>query len=262
MSDETRPEPEEHLPVRRLLKELPAVKASPDFEQRLLRRIKEGAPAAAPDAPKRRLLAVPVFAYSLLTLLLVGVISYYTFYRSSDAPVMRDSAPREPAERRSAAPPPAAVPGSVERPAETPSGTDRPAAHGPMSTPSAPRQEAAKAVPQQAPAENLREESLQKDAAPATEPPAATSEDNAAGAAPQRNLLQENLETLAPPQKALPVLKEKSFKSIAPGGAVRFGAPSAADSAALRDSTAVDTLRTVKPAPAPSRKQKSRRPGD
>jgi hypothetical protein len=86
-------DPEQHNddphPVRKLLKRLPKVEASADFEQRLQRRIaEEGKKSAMPGRWKELLLPkrIPVFAYSLVTLVVVGVVSYYSIFRSGRMP--------------------------------------------------------------------------------------------------------------------------------------------------------------------------------
>ena len=63
-------------PVRRLLLNLPPVKASPDFEERLWARLKSGGPV-------RRLVPVrtPALAYSLAALLVLAVASWYLLSR-------------------------------------------------------------------------------------------------------------------------------------------------------------------------------------
>lgn len=71
--------------IRRLLKELPKVQASPDFEQRLQRRISH---ETTPGWLERffRPARIPAFAYSLTTVVVVGIISYYAFFRPGTAP--------------------------------------------------------------------------------------------------------------------------------------------------------------------------------
>lgn len=74
----------EYQRLRKLLKELPMVDASPDFEMKLQRRIhQESAAKFRFFASLRR---IPVFAYSLVTLLLVGGISYYAFFKHGSIP--------------------------------------------------------------------------------------------------------------------------------------------------------------------------------
>ena len=73
--------------LKKILKGLPEVQASSDFEARLQRRIsaEEHAPGLWERifAPRR----VPVFAYSLATIIAVGLISYYVVWRTGNAPM-------------------------------------------------------------------------------------------------------------------------------------------------------------------------------
>jgi hypothetical protein len=80
--------------VDKLLKGLQKVQASPDFEERLHRRIAEtaaGRPAGGwwihVFGPRR----IPALAYSLATLVLVGIVSYYAFFRSGNVPTPQQS---------------------------------------------------------------------------------------------------------------------------------------------------------------------------
>lgn len=71
--------------LRRALKDMPAVHASPDFEQRLQRRINEEELGGRTEGFFRKLFSprrIPVVAYSLLTIVVVGVFSYYMFFRT------------------------------------------------------------------------------------------------------------------------------------------------------------------------------------
>jgi hypothetical protein len=74
----------EYQRLRKLLKELPKMDASPDFEMKLQRRIHQE------SEDKFRFLdsirRIPVFAYSLVTILLVGGISYYAFFKHGSIP--------------------------------------------------------------------------------------------------------------------------------------------------------------------------------
>jgi hypothetical protein len=67
-------------PLRKLLQGLPKVAAAPDFDERLQRRV-----AAMEDRDRATWFqrCIPAFAYSVLTLVVVGVISYYAFLRVS-----------------------------------------------------------------------------------------------------------------------------------------------------------------------------------
>lgn len=113
---------EEKNPVRKLLKDLPEMKASPDFEQRLQRRIVQ-----EETAKEVRILGklfrpryVPVFSYSLVALVAVGVVSYYVFMRTemhppSSMPLREPSAP---AEQKTGVPSQNAQPQSEDKAAE------------------------------------------------------------------------------------------------------------------------------------------------
>jgi hypothetical protein len=68
---------------------LPKVQASADFEQRLQRRLAGNVESPATGGWLGKFLAprrIPVFAYSLATLVLVGVVSYFAFFRSGIVP--------------------------------------------------------------------------------------------------------------------------------------------------------------------------------
>ena len=88
MDDRLENNNEQHHPVRRLLKKLPEVKASDDFEARLHRRIADGKTVEKSGffeklfQPQR----VPVFAYSLVALVAVGIVAYAVFLRTGSAP--------------------------------------------------------------------------------------------------------------------------------------------------------------------------------
>lgn len=107
-SDEVRPAEEGQDPLRRALKRLPPVKAAPDFEARLQRRLGE------PDRGEERGLAwrkfipamrMPAFGYSLLAIVAVGFVSYYMFRRTEVAPPANRE-PVFPAQPNSAVVPP------------------------------------------------------------------------------------------------------------------------------------------------------------
>jgi len=95
MSDDPLGKEKTDDPVRRVLKNLPPVKATPDFEARLQRRLSE------PERPREYAwwnfifpARIPAFGYSLLALAAVGIVSYYMFWRSGIAPMtIRESAP-------------------------------------------------------------------------------------------------------------------------------------------------------------------------
>ncbi len=75
--------------VKKLLRDLPRAKASPDFEARLARRMNpEDAPSRIrrlPDwlGPLRR---IPAPAFSLAVVVILGGVSYYAFFRSGSMP--------------------------------------------------------------------------------------------------------------------------------------------------------------------------------
>ena len=82
--------------VDKLLKGLPKVQASADFEERLHRRIAE----TATDRPAGGWIKhvfgkrpIPALAYSLSTLVLVGIVSYYAFFRSGSVPTPEQLVP-------------------------------------------------------------------------------------------------------------------------------------------------------------------------
>ncbi len=78
---------EEYPELRKLLKSLPKKAASPDFEMRLQQRINEGK-STLPEkgfaekefSPFR----IPTFAFSLMTLIVVGTIAYYAYVRNPE----------------------------------------------------------------------------------------------------------------------------------------------------------------------------------
>ncbi|MBI5214937.1 MAG: hypothetical protein HY960_04235 [Ignavibacteriae bacterium] len=85
--DEKKKHIKDESSVSKLLKDLPRVKASPDFEARLHRRI-----VSSKEESERKSLfdilffprRVPVFATSILALLAVSVISYVVFMKNRD----------------------------------------------------------------------------------------------------------------------------------------------------------------------------------
>lgn len=98
---------EDHPELRKLLKALPKKTASADFEMRLQRRLNEGKSSTQSETFFGKLFdsfRVPAFAYSLMTLLVVGTISYYAFFRDTgsprlperEIPVLNDRAPEQP----------------------------------------------------------------------------------------------------------------------------------------------------------------------
>ena len=88
MDDRLENNNEQHHPVRKLLKKLPEVQASDDFEARLHRRIAEEKTLEKNGfsekvfQPRR----VPVFAYSLVALVAVGIVAYSVFLRTDGTP--------------------------------------------------------------------------------------------------------------------------------------------------------------------------------
>jgi len=73
--------------IRRILKQSRKIKASGDFEERLFRRLRSApAPRRAGTAGRPVPWRVPAYAYSLLAVAVVGVLSYYMFIRPSEPP--------------------------------------------------------------------------------------------------------------------------------------------------------------------------------
>jgi hypothetical protein len=258
-----------HDALRKLLKELPRVEASADFESRLARRIRESEPAPA----TRRRFAVPVFATSLLAILVAGVISYYTFFRVEEV-----------------IPPPATVPPASVRPTES---APAPAQSAPSDRATVPaaaaesspavREPAPRELPSRsAPAQKRSEESGVAPAEPLRDetPPVEVPEKAVQS---ERGLIQEDrrVESAAPAPTPLEELK----KTVLPSPTLRelaaprrpgrqetldvpsllrsVAAPSAvapADTALKSDTTSTDSLRKHRIVPAPPRKEKRRRP--
>lgn len=80
---------DENEKLRKLLRDLPKVPARQDFEARLARRLAKGKSAGTIGELLAGLLTarrIPAFAFSLLAVALVGVISYYLYLRPSAAP--------------------------------------------------------------------------------------------------------------------------------------------------------------------------------
>jgi len=100
--------------VRKVLRDLPRVKAGPDFEQRLARRVA----GADPKGRASTMFSgrIPVPAYSAAAILILAVVSYYAFFRSGALP----TPPITPDEIGSE---PAAPPAPVNKPAG-PAGKD------------------------------------------------------------------------------------------------------------------------------------------
>ncbi len=87
--DESQEHNNEPRSTKKLLSNLPKIQASPDFEERLYQRISQETRSQISTGwlkntflPQR----MPVFAYSLTALVLVGVVSYYSFFRSGIVP--------------------------------------------------------------------------------------------------------------------------------------------------------------------------------
>ncbi len=73
-------------PVRRLLKSLPQVESTEDFEARLQRRIAEEEgreDTSGIFAWLAGIRRIPVFAYSMISVIVVGVVSYFLLIRTS-----------------------------------------------------------------------------------------------------------------------------------------------------------------------------------
>ena len=281
MTDSEQRESGDDLPVRRLLKELPKVEASPDFEMRLHRGIEEAKNASSDGnilASVKRRFAFPAYAYSLLTVVVVMLISYYAFFRSSedpalpgfDRPVLRDV-------RRQAARPP-----SVAPPAEPPAAaTD----NGAPANPPAVRSEVTQdpqSFEQRTPGPSPRSRSVpqakaREQAMPATEgllpPRQETKQDPAADAAPieppdpehpqqQENLREGETRTLAPvvPSTDAKAPLLNSLKQVAAPQVLMFSAPEIADSSAVNDTTSSDSLMRKIPSIPGIRKPRVRKP--
>ncbi len=110
-------------PIRKALKKLPPVKAAPDFEARLKRRLLEPAQEAGVAwrifSGARR---VPAFAFSLVALIAVGYFSYYIFWRTAVGPPPVEE-PRVPSMYRAVPPAPPLLkqgeePGAKDQPQE------------------------------------------------------------------------------------------------------------------------------------------------
>lgn len=89
MSDTKNQHNDEHDPVRKLLKQLPPVKASSDFEQRLQRRISSGEVKSESEGFIDKLFRpsrLPAFVYSLATVIVLGTIAYYAFRNAGITP--------------------------------------------------------------------------------------------------------------------------------------------------------------------------------
>ncbi len=113
--DELNKHDNDNASVRKALKESRRVKASPDFEARLQRRIAESreVPALSRFWESVRLPnRIPAFAYSLATVVVLSVASYYVFFRTGDVP--KQESPR------------ASIAEKLEKPTNVPeSGADR-----------------------------------------------------------------------------------------------------------------------------------------
>lgn len=87
--DDPKKHTEDDETLRRRLKESQHVKASPDFEARLQRRLNEARKVSSLQALLEKLgmqPRFPAYGYSIVTVLLVSVVSYYVFFRSGIAP--------------------------------------------------------------------------------------------------------------------------------------------------------------------------------
>ena len=91
---------EESHSVKKLLNALPKVHVSDDFEQRLQRKLTQEESQTAADGKFAISRLVPTFAYSLMALLAVGVVSYYVFMKTganspATTPVTESHSPAE-----------------------------------------------------------------------------------------------------------------------------------------------------------------------
>ncbi|HEY6191135.1 MAG TPA: hypothetical protein VI215_02280 [Bacteroidota bacterium] len=95
--------------IKRALKNLPPVKAAPDFEARLQRRLDEPERREANARWWQKIFTperVPAFGYSLMALVAVGFVSYYMFWRSGMTPEGAVESVQAPTGRATPAPPP------------------------------------------------------------------------------------------------------------------------------------------------------------
>lgn len=91
MDEKNQFSPDDDDSLRRLMKNLPRVKAAADFEARLQHRILEEDERhgilgflKSPFPSKR----IPAFAYSLIALISVGIVSYYIYLRVGVSPIV------------------------------------------------------------------------------------------------------------------------------------------------------------------------------
>lgn len=265
MSKDQQHDPGEHDPLRRLLRGLPKSEASPDFELRLHKRIREssGAPERSGDrSPERRRFAIPAFAYSLLTVLAVGLISYYAFLDTPESPPATDSAPPAGADAQKAAPPAStAVPEAsapsksddVQESAPTSGRETAPAGQGPSAD--APPKRAARQIPQTKAEEQPAVEHRQEASTPPP-PPVTPKDEEAAGIAapsaadPRQNLQQQQKEIGLPDAGRTPIFGPSPAplsRGLAPAQRPMLNiAPELLDTAVSKDSVAKDSLDRLK----------------
>jgi hypothetical protein len=245
-------------PIRRALKQLPPVKAAPDFEARLHRRLGE---TERPEEDVRwwqRIFTparIPAFGYSLMALVAVGFVSYYLFWHSGVAPENAGESVSPPAGRVSPAPPPVLRQG--EAPPESEEGGSQPA--------EAVQHDAKARVQSGARQVQVKKEKVMPEmrrdraAAPAEAEPKAGFGNAVNEAAPvppaskdelsspaQKADLQQNIPSQA--KKAGPTApqlrKEQSLPSAQFNSRAIMSAPAIArDSASIRDSLRMDSLR-------------------
>jgi hypothetical protein len=266
--------------VRRVLKQSRRIKASSDFEERLLRRIARESSSRGGTArtlfPRR----VPAYAFSLLALAIVGVLSYYMFIRPPLPPPAGDGgppAPRDalrtlPNDREPSGPGSATPPTSAPRTGEgTPTRRETRPAPVPAEESSS-GEEGREKRKTESPAEILQKKEMDLPAVGAPTLPEQTAPVKSSGgrerdakrdAAPPAVLQQdENLEMAAPAVSAppLPAGAAATIRSVQQSGLV--SAPGmTADSARRLDSLKavsvhpIDTLKHL-----PLRKPKRPRP--
>ncbi|HZY09757.1 MAG TPA: hypothetical protein VFF29_01255 [Bacteroidota bacterium] len=91
MDEKNQINPKDDHFLHRLMKSLPRVKASPDFEARLQRRILEESKSRGIFGlftKTSSLMRLPAFAYSLIALISVGLGSYYIYLRVGVSPIV------------------------------------------------------------------------------------------------------------------------------------------------------------------------------
>lgn len=227
--------------LQKILRDLPHVGASPDFEQRLQRRLTEARAGNETEARSGRLpFRIPAFGYSIVAVAVVGFLSYYILLRT-----------------RFETPPSSPQIISLPRPADTARGGFR--EETPVNEPEQVKPVPRKALPPKKP--------LETQSAQAEEPPAPIAPQKMKDEAVQRS----GQGLISPPpsaaEKAKPAAAVEAPAPTAEQGAVqsdvrgetriyrsqtRLLKGGVVDSAAIKDSLRLDSLRrglkrTVKP---------------